>query len=292
MTIVVLFSRIVLMLSFFHCLCNLVFLLAFQFFKYWNPAFQFVGDLHRESWYTHRSIKTRQQQKAQKGGFFLSWLAFLLSSWLWMRTAVLSFSSWMLEHTVRALRESAILRGGTFVRITFKNALRYWSCSNCDGHECEEGLIYLILFSLKCAASLVLNSSLLRHMGAVEAHCNHFSPTVAPTSFLQPLSLLLWMKVGLKWMHFVCIWNKASFSFPHRRSVSLTGDAEGGCCGGGRLQGFSCGSFMWPFVRFMCSWLCIDGSVPVIDGTLLLWCRRFNGAWQSKRKQHATREGT
>lgn len=24
--------------------------------------------------------------------------------------------------------------------------------------------------------------------------------------------------------------------------------------------------------------LCIDGSVPVIDGTILLWCSRFNGA--------------
>lgn len=42
------------------------------------------------------------------------------------------------------------------------------------------------------------------------------------------------------------------------------------------------GSFMWPFVLFMCSCLssvlCTDGSVPVIDGTLLLWCSRFNGA--------------
>lgn len=38
--------------------------------------------------------------------------------------------------------------------------------------------------------------------------------------------------------------------------------------------------------------LSIDGGVPVIDGTILLWCSTFNGAWQSKGKQHAAREGT
>lgn len=42
------------------------------------------------------------------------------------------------------------------------------------------------------------------------------------------------------------------------------------------------GLLMWPFVLFMCpclsSALCIDSGGPVIDGTILLWCSRFNGA--------------
>lgn len=43
----------------------------------------------------------------------------------------------------------------------------------------------------------------------------------------------------------------------------------------------------------LCSWvLCLDGGVPVIDGTILLWCSRFNGAWQSKGKQRAPKEAT
>lgn len=51
--------------------------------------------------------------------------------------------------------------------------------------------------------------------------------------------------------------------------------------GEGRWEA-GCGAFMWPFVLFMCPCLssarCIDGSVPVIDGTILQWCSRFNGA--------------
>lgn len=48
---------------------------------------------------------------------------------------------------------------------------------------------------------------------------------------------------------------------------------------------------VYVFLPLLSSVLCIDGSVPVIDGTVLLWCSRFNGAWQSKGKQHATRGG-
>lgn len=61
------------------------------------------------------------------------------------------------------------------------------------------------------------------------------------------------------------------------------------------LQALLCGRLSClcvPASPLLSSALCIDGSVPVIDGTLLLWCSRFNGALQSKGKQHATREGT
>lgn len=35
---------------------------------------------------------------------------------------------------------------------------------------------------------------------------------------------------------------------------------------------------VYVLLPLLSSALCIDGSVPVIDGTILLWCSRFNGA--------------
>lgn len=97
---------------------------------------------------------------------------------------------------------------------------------------------------------------------------------------------------GHRGLHLVCVWNKAASDSQtawHRCKHGQNVEAH--------LVGHVCvcvcvrrsaglyvaaGSFMWPFVLFMCSCLssvlCTDGSVPVIDGTLLLWCSRFNGA--------------
>lgn len=109
-------------------------------------------------------------------------------------------------------------------------------------------------------------------------------------------------KVNVKWMHSVRIWNKASsHSQTPQRWCTERHPVCVWCCLRGRLQGFMslqallCGRLSClcvPASPLLSSALCIDGSVPVIDGTLLLWCSRFNGAWQSKGKQHATREGT
>ena len=123
--------------------CNLAFLLAFQFFKYWNLAFQCFGDLHRESWYTHRSIKTLQQQKAQKGGL-LSLLASRQQLPADLRECLVSHSSFFLTLNEYSCSAFLFLNGWKYSQslegISYSEMRHI--CKN-DFQECSPLLILL-----------------------------------------------------------------------------------------------------------------------------------------------------